>query len=198
MTDHGKKPGRLRRLWRWFRAPSARWSLGSLLIVGFASGIIFWGGFNTAMEATNTEEFCLGCHQMRNFVYKEYKQTIHYRNRSGVRAVCSDCHVPKSWIHKFARKVRATNELYHYALGTISTREKFEKRRLKLARSVWRIMKATNSRECRNCHDMEAMDIAKQENRSRVRHLTAIKENKTCIECHQGIAHRLPAGWDKK
>ena len=25
----------------------------------FAAGIIFWGGFNTAMEATNTEKFCI-------------------------------------------------------------------------------------------------------------------------------------------
>lgn len=198
MTDHGKKPGRLRRWWRWFRAPSARWSLGSLLVAGFVSGIIFWGGFNTVMEATNTEQFCLGCHQMRNFVYQEYKRTIHYRNRSGVRAICSDCHVPKSWVHKFARKVQATNELYHYILGTISTKEKFEKRRLALARSVWRTMKANDSRECRNCHDIEAMDISKQENRSRVRHLTAIKKKITCIECHKGVAHSLPAGWDKK
>ena len=194
----GKPAGRIRRFWRWFRTPSASWSLGGLLSAGFIAGIVFWGGFNTAMEATNTEAFCLSCHQMRNFVYQEYKNTAHYRNRTGVRAVCSDCHVPKSWVHKFARKIKATNELWHHALGTISTREKFEKRRLKLARSVWRTMKSTNSRECRNCHDMTAMDLTKQENRSRLRHLTAIKEKKTCIDCHKGIAHQLPAGWDKK
>ena len=193
-----RRAGWVRRSWRWFRRPSTTWSLGSLLIVGFFAGIIFWGGFNTAMEATNTETFCLSCHQMRNFVYEEYKETVHYRNRTGVRAICTDCHVPKSWVHKFARKVRATNELYHYVLGTISTREKFEKRRIFLARSVWRTMKETDSRECRNCHDINAMDLAKQENRSRLRHLTAIKEKKTCIDCHKGVAHQLPAGWDKK
>lgn len=27
-------------------------------------GIILWGGFNTAMEATNTETFCISCHEM--------------------------------------------------------------------------------------------------------------------------------------
>ena len=43
----------------------------------FAAGIIFWGGFNTAMEATNTESFCISCHEMREFVYEEYKGTIH-------------------------------------------------------------------------------------------------------------------------
>ena len=73
-------------------------------------GVIFWGGFNTAMEATNTLEFCISCHEMEENVYKEYTKTVHYANRSGVRATCSDCHVPDPWVHKFVRKVRATNE----------------------------------------------------------------------------------------
>ncbi|MCW9022379.1 MAG: NapC/NirT family cytochrome c, partial [Sedimenticola sp.] len=30
-----------------------------LLIVGIVLGIILWGGFNTAMEATNNEQFCI-------------------------------------------------------------------------------------------------------------------------------------------
>ena len=53
-------------------------------------GVIFWGGFNTAMEATNTLDFCISCHEMEENVYREYTKTIHYTNRSGVRAACSD------------------------------------------------------------------------------------------------------------
>ena len=89
-------------------------------------GVIFWGGFNTAMEATNTLEFCISCHEMEVNVYQEYKDTVHYSNRTGVRATCPDCHVPKPWIHKMVRKVQATNELFHKALGTIDTPEKFD------------------------------------------------------------------------
>ena len=63
-------------------------------IILFVAGIIVWGGFNTVMEETNTMEFCISCHEMRDNVYKEYKETVHYQNRSGVRATCSDCHVP--------------------------------------------------------------------------------------------------------
>ncbi len=192
----GERPGRIKRLWRWFWRPTGRFSLGTLLIVGFAGGIIFWGGFNTFMEYTNTEKFCISCHEMRDYVYKEYKNSIHYNNRSGVRAVCADCHVPKEWIHKIGRKIMATNELYHKIMGTIDTKEKFEKRRLKLAKSVWKTMKETDSRECRNCHDLKYMDVTKQERRSRKRHRTAIKKNQTCIDCHKGIAHELPKGWD--
>ena len=89
----------------------------SLLFVGFVGGIVFWGGFNTAMEATNTLEFCISCHEMRDTVYEEYKQTIHYSNRTGVRAVCSDCHVPKDWAHKMARKVKASGEIWGKLAG---------------------------------------------------------------------------------
>ncbi|OQY75269.1 MAG: hypothetical protein B6D47_01560, partial [Rhodocyclaceae bacterium UTPRO2] len=79
--------------WSALRRPSAKYSLLALLAVGFVSGIVFWGGFNTAMEATNTLEFCVSCHEMRDTVYQEYQKTIHYSNRTGVRAICSDCHV---------------------------------------------------------------------------------------------------------
>ena len=84
-------------------------------------GVIFWGGFNTAMEATNTLKFCISCHEMEENVYREYTDTVHFTNRSGVRATCSDCHVPDPWVHKVVRKVKASNELVHKALGTIDT-----------------------------------------------------------------------------
>ena len=176
------------------RRPSAKYSLLSLLVVGFFSGIFFWGGFNTGMEATNTLEFCIGCHEMRDNVYVEYKKTIHYTNRTGVRAVCSDCHVPKDWTHKMIRKVQASREVWGKLTGTIDTREKFEAKRLKLARSEWARMKAADSRECRNCHSFESMDPEMQKQRARKQHEMAIEDNLTCIDCHKGIAHHKPEG----
>jgi cytochrome c-type protein NapC len=191
-------PSRLRRLWTFLWQPTARWSLGTLLLVGFFSGVIFWGGFNTAMEATNTETFCISCHEMKENVYKEYRNTIHYSNRTGVRAVCADCHVPKDWVHKFVRKVQATNEVFHKVLGSISTPEKFEKKRLQLAQNVWRTMKETDSRECRNCHDFKSMDYAVQGRRAARLHQDGFESGKTCIDCHKGIAHSLPEGSREK
>ncbi len=169
------------------------------LFVGTIIGIVFWGGFNWSMELTNTESFCISCHEMKDNVYEEYTETAHYTNRTGVRATCPDCHVPKEWIHKVVRKVQATNELYHKLMGTIDTKEKFNERRLYLSKRVWRAMKTTDSRECRNCHDFESMDFDKQEGRSSDRHEEAFEEGsgKTCIDCHQGIAHKLPKGWEK-
>ena len=156
----------------------------------FAAGIIFWGGFNTAMEATNTMGFCISCHEMKSTVYEEYKTTVHFQNRTGVRATCSDCHVPDPWVHKFVRKVEASRELYHKVLGSINTPEKFEAKRLQLAKNVWHAMKTTDSRECRNCHNFESMAPEFQKPRARAQHLNAFKTGQTCIDCHKGVAHK--------
>ena len=155
-------------------------------------GIIFWGGFNTAMDATNKEEFCISCHEMEDNVFEEYKKTIHYANRSGVRATCPDCHVPKEWTHKMVRKIQASKEILHKLLGSIDTPEKFDEKRLQLAKNEWKRMKATDSRECRNCHDFESMAVAYQKPRARKQHENALKVGNTCIDCHKGIAHELP------
>ena len=156
-------------------------------------GVIFWGGFNTAMEATNTLGFCISCHEMEENVYQEYTKTIHFNNPSGVRATCSDCHVPDPWIFKIQRKIQATNELLHHFKGTIDTREKFEAKRLTLAQHEWHRLKANDSLECRNCHNFDYMDFTRQSKRAEKAHSTSLASGeKTCIDCHKGIAHRLP------
>lgn len=181
------------KVWQWLRQPSARYATGTLFVVGVIAGIVFWGGFNTAMEATNSLAFCISCHEMENTVYQEYKRTVHYQNTSGVRATCADCHVPKAWGPKVWRKTQATfKELPHKILGTIGTPEKFEAKRLELAEHVWASMKATDSRECRNCHDLATMTLDTQQRRARVQHEDAKKSGETCIDCHQGIAHEKP------
>lgn len=195
MTDRDKSKqqdsgGLMARL----RRPSAKYSLGGLLSIGILLGVLFWGGFNTVLEATNTETFCISCHEMKDNVYMEYQETIHYNNRTGVRATCPDCHVPKDWTHKMIRKVQASREVWGKLTGTIDTREKFEAKRLKLARSEWARMKAADSRECRNCHSFESMDPEMQKQRARKQHEMAIEDNLTCIDCHKGIAHHKPEG----
>ena len=180
-------------LWRTLTRPSVHFSLGFLTIGGFIAGIIFWGGFNTALVITNTETFCVGCHEMRDNVFAELKTTIHYNNRSGVRATCPDCHVPHEWTNKIARKMAASKEVWGKIFGTISTREKFQAMRLELAQHEWSRFKANNSLECRNCHLADSMDFTLQSPRAVQQHERfLITGEKTCIDCHKGIAHQLP------
>ena len=190
----------IRRLWGWMRRwlgvmsrPSMYYSLGFLTLGGFIAGIVFWGGFNTAMEMTNREPFCTGCHEMRDNVFAELKATIHYTNRSGVRAVCSNCHVPHEWTSKMARKMQASKEVWGKVFGTIDTQEKFRAMRLELARHEWARLKANDSLECRNCHQYASMDFTRQSVRAQNMHSTYLASKaKTCIDCHKGIAHHLP------
>jgi cytochrome c-type protein NapC len=172
----GRSLNKLLFLWKAFWRPTSRFSIGTLLIIGFISGVLYWGGFNWAIEASNTED-----------------ESVHYNNASGVRAICSDCHVPKAWHYKMIRKIRATSELYHKILGTVDTAEKFEAKRLELAQRVWKTMKETDSRECRNCHLMTAMALTNQSRRARNQHdnsIIGVEDGDTCIDCHKGIAHK--------
>ncbi|MCL1058577.1 NapC/NirT family cytochrome c [Shewanella gelidimarina] len=166
----------------------------SAAMVFMAVGILFWGAFNTALEQTNEMSFCISCHEMEDNVYPEYLQTVHYKNRTGVRATCPDCHVPKEWQHMIVRKIQASRELFHKLIGSIDTAEKFKRKRIQLAKHVWQSMQQTDSRECRNCHNFDAMDITAQQSRSGLVHEHAQQRQKTCIDCHKGIAHQLPEG----
>jgi nitrate/TMAO reductase-like tetraheme cytochrome c subunit len=133
---------------------------------------------------------------MRQFVFEDYKQTVHYKNASGVRVVCSDCHVPRDWGRKLVRKIKASGEVYHKLMGTIATQEKFDDKKLELAERVWASMEASDSRECRNCHSYEAMQFSDQDDRAAEKMEHAQEKGETCIECHKGIAHRLPDDMD--
>ncbi|HSD36245.1 MAG TPA: cytochrome c3 family protein [Rhodocyclaceae bacterium] len=183
----------LKRYWKIINRPSTHFSLGFLTVGAFIAGIIFWGGFNTAMELTNTEQFCTGCHEMADNVYVELQPTIHFTNRSGVRAMCSNCHVPHDWTDKIARKMQASKEVWGKIFGTINTREKFEDRRIELAQREWARFKANDSLECRNCHNYDSMDFTRQSVRAQTMHSRYLgSKEKTCIDCHKGIAHHLP------
>ena len=133
------------------------------------AGVLFWGGFNTALEVTNTEPFCISCHEMHDNVYQELKSTVHFTNNAGVRATCPDCHVPHNWTDKIARKMQASKEVWGTIFGIINTREKFLRKRLELAKYEWTRLKSNDSLECRNCHSEEYMDFSRQSPRAAAR-----------------------------
>ena len=65
--------------------------------------------------------------------------------------------------------------------------------RLELAKHEWARMKANDCLECRNCHSAVAMDFTKQTRRAAEIHTRfLVTGERTCIDCHKGIAHELP------
>ena len=185
MNNKSDVPGKIGRNWKLVLGFGVLSVLGgALLVIGGAAGLAW----------TETEAFCTGCHEMRDNVYAEYKGTIHDTNRSGVRAICSDCHVPREPGPLILRKMAATFELWGHLTGAIDTKEKFEAQRATLAHRVWKRMKETDSHECRNCHYADKMNGELQSEKARARHAKGKAEGMTCIDCHFGIAHQEPEG----
>jgi cytochrome c-type protein NapC len=164
-------------------------------IAAMVIGASMLGGFGAVIAHTNTLGFCTSCHEMADNNYAEYKDTIHSRNRTGVRAICSDCHVPHDVVGLLVHKAGALRDLMYHFEGTIDTREKFTAHRLEMAKKVWLHMKETDSRECRSCHDRAAMAPDMQGRTAQKQHQQLDNgSGATCIDCHFGIAHKLPPG----
>ena len=53
-------------------------------------------------------------------------------------------------------------------------------------------MERSDSRECRNCHSFDSMDLSEQDRSARKKHSRAVDADQTCIDCHKGIAHEQP------
>lgn len=181
----------MRKIWTWLRTPSGVLSSGFLLAIGVLIGAIGLFGANAAIEHTETTEFCVSCHDLAP-AFEEYKHSVHYSNASGVQAGCADCHVPKPFIPMVVDHYLALGELYSAWKGTIDTAEKYEAHRLEMAERVWDYMKETDSRECRNCHSEHAMDFTKQTPEAAKTMQAGFEKGETCIDCHKGIAHKLP------
>jgi trimethylamine-N-oxide reductase cytochrome c-type subunit TorC len=159
--------------------------------VGGAACVVALGAIYVGAVVTGTTEFCTSCHSMR-IPHDEYRRSTHYLNRSGMRAGCSDCHVPKSPLPFVAAKVAAARDLWGELVGTLATEEKFAARKLSLAQRVWARMEASDSRECRSCHEFDAMKTDLQTQKTRNRHPKAIIKGETCIICHKAIVHSRP------
>jgi len=169
-------------------------SMLRMLVIGVVFGVVVWGGLNTGMEYTNRSEFCISCHEM-TIPYEELKKTVHFSNRTGTTTACADCHVassknPIDYGRKFTMKVLAARDVIGHISGIVDTPEKFDAHRLEMAKRVWKKMKDADSKECRNCHNFDTMDLSKQKKRSQVKHEEAREEHKTCIDCHKGISHK--------
>lgn len=181
----------IRATWRFFWRPSTRWPLGLILIVGIGVGAAAFGGYNGIVVYTNRMSFCIKCHEMHDFVYKDYIHSVHYKNPAGVRAECKDCHEPPEWGPQLVAKMGSYHELFHHIfhhwVQSIWTRKKFEKYRPELDKSVWAGMKANDSRNCRKCHTWSAMLTSAQPFAARTAHRMGHKHGLTCIDCHKGI-----------
>lgn len=165
--------------------------LGALLLV--LAGAAALGGSHAVLEYTNRNQFCFGCHIGMDTVVEEYRESVHFANPSGVKATCSDCHVPREFVDKMVAKVVALRDAYAKIVHDPQP-EQFEQRRYKLAKTVRERMISRDSKECRNCHDAGLWQVALQSDKARQNHDADSwrEKEQTCVNCHVGTAHRKP------
>ena len=178
---------------RFWTPSKSKWLLG-IPIGGFVFailGAIALAGVHVTFKLSSTNEFCYSCHIGMDTIVEEYQASIHFKNRHGVKADCADCHISKEFVPMMVTKTKALADIYYKMIGTV-TMENFEQERHRLAQHVWDDMMANDSRECRSCHSPQRWDLAAAPTRIRVNHQKVIDGEKTCIECHAGIAHKLP------
>jgi cytochrome c-type protein NapC len=176
------------------RSPSTRYAMGTLLAVGLVLGAVGVPTFNYVVHETSSDAFCLTCHA--NDIGQEQVGRVHYDSSTGIRVSCADCHIPHEYVPKLVHKARSgINDVYHQLfLGTISTPEKFEAHRMQMATSVWADMNENDSRNCRYCHVESQWNLTKQSEKAQQFHQGPLIKGKTCIDCHKGMAHKLPKG----
>ena len=184
---------------RFWDKPRNRWLLGIPLggFIAFGLGMAALGTANYAMHKTSSTEFCFSCHSHEVNIRPEYEASSHFSNTSGVRAGCSDCHLPHdNWFELTWTKAVVSLDVIPELMGKLSTPEKYEAHRAEMAESVWREFKHNDSKFCRSCHSFDAMDFEAQERRTARRHQRAQENGETCVQCHYGIVHKLPDNAD--
>lgn len=164
-------------IWQMFTGLGAQ-SILSLTLMAVVTLGLTLGSSTLSAESLYKLQKCESCHTDQA---SEFEASVHYINRSGVQAGCNSCHEGQQ--HKNGRQ----------------TSKRVTRKRINMAMSEWQRMHDNESKECQNCHSPMAMDLAKQEPRSVDRHEASFDAGDTsCIACHKGISHYLPAGWKEK
>ncbi len=171
---------------------SKKLSIFALISIGVFAGVSGVIGFEVGMGMTNTEEFCSGCHLQPGATTETYYLSSHFKNKTGVRPVCSNCHVPVEFGNKMWRKIIASRELWSHFAGNIDTTEKYLQNVSHMRNKEIARMKANDSQECRNCHEVSQWRTDLQTVKAQEFHQSMIKNGKTCIDCHQGLTHLSP------
>jgi cytochrome c-type protein NapC len=161
------------------------------LVIGVVLGMLGLWTFSFTLHATSTQVFCVSCHEMQIPLVR-LQATAHADNRHGLVAECADCHIPAAMGPKLVRKIVAAREVWGHFMGTIDTPEAYAAYRPVMQARERARMVANDSAECRGCHNTELWDLAAQSSVAKKQHQTLPGSDKTCINCHEGVAHPLP------
>jgi len=113
--------------------------------------------------------------------YQQYKESSHYKNKSGVVAGCADCHLPPGTFNKWHAKITqgANDSIRHMFLKPED-----------VDHAEWRklAVKHISPDACRKCHkELLVPELSKG---GFLAHRAFLRgEAKTCLECHTNLVH---------
>jgi cytochrome c-type protein NapC len=151
----------------------------------------FVGGLETGTE---TDAFCTSCHEMQAALSRAYAQRALFQCTRHSAELRQLSRAAEHSCQACGATFEAAGEVWGHLRGELNTPAKYEAHRLELAQKMWTEMKSNDSAECRSCHTASAMNFAKQPPMAASSHQSMAKQGMTCIDCHRGVAHTLPAG----
>jgi len=173
---------------------SKRWVLWLVLLLaggGIGAGAVIVGV--EANRATSTDAFCSSCHSMATLAREpHFLRAAHRANRAGVRASCSDCHIPKTnwFVETYVHAASAVRDVIAENTHDYSDPKIWAARRVALAQEVRAIMRAQDSITCRHCHNAAAIQPTSEGGRTA--HALPRQGGATCIDCHVNLVHAPP------
>ena len=164
------------------RRPTRRSAI--LLLSGMMVAAVLFLLLNHTLHATSTPDFCISCHEMEP-AYRSWKASSHYRNESGVVAVCADCHLPPpehAVSFSMAKAYHGTKDVWGHFFGGDYDRKAQQEH----------VIKTMPNERCMQCHSNL---LALQSRGARLGHMAMLyrkpgTREKRCLDCHSSSGHK--------
>ena len=165
------------------------------LLTGLVLGLVAMILFNTAVEKTSTNEYCMSCH-VHTDADAAWMQSVHYNNPSGTKTDCVDCHLPPKGTPGYYAIKAKTGMKDLWAHWTKDKEELDFESKKELEHAV----KIVYNASCKECHvnlfpegisdDGIIAHLYYQENEKKL--------DLQCISCHLDVGHFNPNYQHKK
>ncbi len=154
-----------------------------LVIAGIALGFFIIFASHYGIKETSTDDFCDMCHVHPHVVYS-WKQSTHFKNKSGVVVHCIDCHLPPGGPEYLIEKARlGIRDVWSTAFADIESIDWEQKSTIEHA------MTYTYDSACMKCHsDLYSLGLEPKGVEAHEYYMQNTDKLR-CINCHIAVGH---------
>ena len=165
-------------------------------LIGFIIGALLVAAFDTTMNKTSSNEYCMSCHTHEQ-ADLDWKKSPHYLSHSGVMTDCAACHLPpkEDGILKYyaAKSRMGVKDIWAKWTKDPEEIDWESKRQLENARKI-----VYNS-SCERCHvNLYPEGISDDGITAHLYYEENVKKlGLDCVSCHLNVGHYMP-GYEHK